>query len=106
MATQRINLGPAERIPLGEGKAYRVGQRQVAVFRGRAGGLWATDARCPHRGGPLADGLVGDAVLICPLHGRTFDLRTGAAGGEGCPPLRTYPVALDERGDLVLEVAE
>ena len=43
----------------------------------------AIDADCPHRGGPLQDGLVADSCVTCPLHGRRFDLRTGAQlGGE------------------------
>ena len=55
--------------------------RDVAVFRCRSGEVYATEAECPHRGGPLADGLVGSHSVICPLHGFVFDLRTGEAAG-------------------------
>jgi nitrite reductase (NADH) small subunit len=49
----------------------------IAIFRLPIG--WAaTDAACPHRGGPLTDGLVAQQCVACPLHGRQFDLRTGA----------------------------
>ena len=50
-------LGPVEAIPVGEGRAFVVGGEQIAVFRLRAGAsLRATQALCPHTGGPLDDG--------------------------------------------------
>lgn len=97
-----VNLGPAERIPTGEGRVFEVDGLRVAVFRTRDGGLFATQAECPHRRGPLADGLLGGGVVVCPLHARRFQLATGAPVGNECPPLATWPVARDARGDLIL----
>ena len=97
---ERVNLGPADRIPLGEGRSYRVGETTVAVFRPRGGGVFAVQSDCPHRGGPLADGLVAGGKVVCPLHGFAFDLATGASARAECPALRTYPVAVNERGEL------
>ena len=95
-------LGRPDQIPLGEGRAFKVGDEKIAVFRTRAGGVYAIQAICPHLGGPLADGLVGDATVICPLHERTFDLRTGA--GVGCDEsLRQFPLRID--GDGVMHVS-
>jgi nitrite reductase (NADH) small subunit len=71
------------------------------VFRTRAGEIFAVQAECPHRGGPLADGLVGGTTLICPLHAWKFDLASGAALLGACG-LKTYPVHLDEAGQIVL----
>ena len=65
-------------IPLGEGRAITLDGRRIAIFRA-TGGWYALDAVCPHRGGPLADGIVCDRAVICPLHDRRFDLATGAA---------------------------
>lgn len=73
----QVALGPLDFIPLGEGRAYSIAGRSIAVFRQRDGRVFATDNRCPHRGGPLADGIVGGGVVICPLHAWKFDLRTG-----------------------------
>ncbi len=84
-----FDLGPLERIPLGEGRTFHLGLRNVAVFRTRAG-VFATDAMCPHRGGRLADGLVGDGKVICPLHGYKFALATGEALGNACTALATH----------------
>ena len=69
-------------VPPGEGRALTIDGRRVAIFRSAAG-WYALDAACPHRGGPLADGIVCDRAVICPLHDRRYDLATGAALGAG-----------------------
>lgn len=71
-------------VPLGEGRAVTVAGRRIAVFNAPTG-WFALDAACPHQGGPLADGLVSDNCVACPLHDRRFDLRTGEclSGDEG-----------------------
>ena len=70
-------LGPVDQIPVGEGRAFTVGGAQLAVFRLRDGTLRATDARCPHSGGPLADGQLDPAKIVCPLHARAFSFADG-----------------------------
>ena len=84
---------PLDRIPLGEGRTFNLGGREVAVFRTRSG-IFATDAMCPHKTGRLADGLVGDGKVICPLHGFKFALATGEPIGNDCGSLLTYRTAL------------
>lgn len=69
-------------VPLGEGRVLTLDDRKIAVFRA-AGGWYALDAVCPHKGGPLADGIVCDRAVICPLHDRRFDLATGEPLGDG-----------------------
>jgi nitrite reductase (NADH) small subunit len=64
-----------------EGRSVAVAGRRIAVFR-TPGGHHAIGAACPHAGGPLADGLVADSCVTCPLHGWRFDLRTGAGLGD------------------------
>ena len=97
-----IHLGPVDFIPLGEGRAYKVGEIGVAVFRQRDGKLFATQSQCPHRQGPLADGIVGAGAVICPFHAWKFDLTTGRCAAEGVT-LRTFPVyELD--GRIVIEL--
>ncbi len=73
-----------EDVPRGEGRAVTVEGRRIAVFNAPTG-WFALDHACPHRGGPLADGIVSDSCVICPLHERRFDLVTGATatGEEG-----------------------
>jgi nitrite reductase (NADH) small subunit len=100
---QQHDLGPTAQIPPGEGRTFDVGGRQVAVFRSRDGRVFATQATCPHRGGPLADGLVGDGVVVCPLHEWRFDLASGATPNGTCP-LAVYPLTVDAAGHLTLEL--
>lgn len=71
-------------VPPGEGRAVTVDGRRIAIFNAPTG-WYALDDACPHRGGPLADGLLSDSCVACPLHERRFDLSSGEAlsGGEG-----------------------
>lgn len=92
---------PVAAIPLDEGRMLRVDGRLVAVFRLRDGGVRATQPWCPHRGGPLADGLVGAGRLVCPLHGRSFSLDSGEAG-PGEVGIRTFPARVDESGTILV----
>jgi nitrite reductase (NADH) small subunit len=102
-------LGPLSAIPPGEGRTFQVNAEQIAVFRTRGGQVFATQAHCPHRGGPLADGLVGGSVVICPLHAWKFDLETGGAlvsAGQDACRLKTYPACVDAEGRILLSLKE
>ena len=99
-----VRFGPVSAIPVGEGRSYRVGGLSIAIYRTRAGNVYATQAACPHRGGPLADGLIGDGKVICPLHGYAFRLDTGEQVGQECAALRTFPVSIDAAGNIVVTI--
>ena len=83
----------------------RVAGHLVTVFHLRDGTVRATQPWCPHRAGPLADGLLGDCEVVCPLHGRTFDLDTGAAG-EDETGIVVHPARLAADGTILLELPE
>ena len=95
-------VGRVEDVPLGEGRTFVVAGEQVAVFRLRDGSLHATQAACPHAGGPLADGQTDVDVLVCPLHLYAYRWADGTST-SGAAPLRLFPVH-DEDGALVVEV--
>lgn len=63
-------------IPLREGRAVRVNGREIAIFN-LGDRFVAMDNRCPHRGGPLADGIVSGTIVVCPLHAWKFSVETG-----------------------------
>jgi nitrite reductase (NADH) small subunit len=98
------DLGPLHRIPPGEGRTFDVGAVRVAVFRTRSGAVHATQATCPHREGPLADGLVGDGCVVCPLHGYKFDLATGEPLGHSCGSIAVHAVSITADGRVLLSL--
>ena len=78
-----------EDIPeLGSRRVERAQGLDVAVFRNDAGGVIALLDRCPHKGGPLSQGIVFGTQVACPLHNWTIGLCDGqaAAPAEGCTP--------------------
>ena len=89
-----VLIGTVDDVPLLEGRSVAVGDRRIAVFKLRDGTFAAIDAACPHAGGPLADGIVADACVTCPLHNRRFDLATGESDGVE----RVDVHAIDVRG--------
>ncbi len=99
-----VNIGPLHQIPVGEGRAFDVAGRQVAVFRLRTGEVYAVGAVCTHRGGPIADGQIDATVVICPLHLNAFELATGCSP-TGAPPLPSYAVTVDTGGDVLVETS-
>ena len=88
-----IEIGRVDEIPVGEGRTFAVDGAQIAVFRLRDDSLRAIDAVCPHKGGPLADGLADDQMVVCPLHGYTFDMCTGSEAGGTDLSVRSYEVS-------------
>ncbi|MGI4895047.1 MAG: Rieske (2Fe-2S) protein, partial [Janthinobacterium lividum] len=83
------------------GRAYVVDGEQIAVFRHRSGKVNAVQARCPHAGGPLADGLIDERLVVCPLHLNTFDLDSGESLTDQ-PPIAVHPCAVDPDGTVVV----
>jgi nitrite reductase (NADH) small subunit len=85
-------------IPEGQGRAYELGDRIIAVFR-EGGRYYAIDDACPHQGAPLADGIVFDKSVTCTWHGWRFSLEDGRhLEGSRCR-VGTYPVRVE--GDEV-----
>lgn len=102
MAMEHV-IGRLSQIPPGEGRNFNVAGLRVAVFHTRAGHVHATQAECPHRGGPLADGLTDDLTVVCPLHDRTFAFATGAGVGTDCA-IATYPVRIGGQGEILISL--
>jgi nitrite reductase (NADH) small subunit len=96
-----LKVGPINAIPPGEGRTFSAFGEKLAIFRTRQGQVFGVQAECPHRGGPLADGLLGGTTLICPLHGWKFDLSSGRQLPGECA-LKTYPVRVDEDGHILV----
>ena len=76
MALHRV--ATTKDFPPGSAREIRVAGRSIAVFNVE-GTIHAIGNECTHDGGPLSEGVVSDACVICPWHGAEFDLRTGKA---------------------------
>jgi len=84
-----LDIGGADSIPLRGARTIVVdGAETIAVFRTGEGAVFALVDRCPHKGGPLSQGIVHGDAVACPLHGWNIALATGRALGEdkGCTP--------------------
>jgi nitrite reductase (NADH) small subunit len=101
--SSEIMVGLIQAIPAGEGRNFEISGEHVSIFHTRTGKVFATQAECPHRGGPLADGLLGGTTLVCPLHSWKFELGTGEPLMGDCA-IKTYPVRLDEGGHLLVTI--
>ncbi|WP_104525576.1 Rieske (2Fe-2S) protein [Blastococcus atacamensis] len=100
--TTGVVVGRVEDVPPGEGRTFVAAGVQIAVFRLRNGSLHATQAACPHAGGPLADGQTDVDVLLCPLHQYAYRWADGSST-SGATPIRVHPVR-EVDGNLVVEV--
>lgn len=94
-------IGNLSQIPKGEGRTFGIGPLRVAVFHTHGGQVFAMQAECPHRGGPLADGLTDELTVICPLHDRIYDFRSGVGLGNECS-VSVYPVRAAADGTIML----
>ena len=100
IAATTVNLGSTSRIPVGQGRCYVVGAEEIAMFRQRDGRLFATQNRCPHRQGPLSEGVMGGGHVICPLHAHRFNLENGA-GSEPGECVKVYGIK-ERKGEILL----
>src|SRR5215813_9003527 len=91
-----VRVTQCENIPLREGRSITIDDREIAIFR-LGDRFLAIDNRCPHKGGPLSEGIVSGNKVVCPLHAWKIDLETGGVTGQpGEPCVRTYPIRVHE----------
>ena len=88
-----VHVTRAENIPLREGRAVKLGGEEIAIFN-LGEKFLAVSNRCPHRGGPLADGIVSGQSVVCPLHAWKVCLQSGAVERpqDQAACLRSFPV--------------
>ena len=103
---QWIRVTPTGNVPPREGRAVLIGDREIALFNlgpstepGAGDQFLATDNQCPHKGGPLCDGIVTGASVVCPLHAWKVNLQTGEVerpshGKDHC--VATFPTRVEE----------
>lgn len=87
-----VEVGRITDIPRRGSRTVRTPRGDVALFRTEDDQIFALDDKCPHRQGPLSQGIVAGGAVICPLHNWTISLATGEAQGadKGC--VKTHAV--------------
>jgi NAD(P)H-dependent nitrite reductase small subunit len=99
-----IKITRTENIPPREGRPVKIGDVEIAIFN--LNGRFVTiDNACPHKGGPLCDGIVTGTAVVCPLHGRHFDLESGMpvrASESAC--LTIFPTRVED-GVVLVNIA-
>ncbi|KHL26893.1 nitrite reductase [Croceibacterium mercuriale] len=99
--TPMIDIGPVDAIPLRGSRSVTLDGQNIAVFRTGDDRIFALVNRCPHKHGPLSEGIIHGHAVACPLHNWRISLETGEALGadKGCTPTVAVQV---EAGRILL----
>lgn len=99
-----VRIATCESIPLREGRSIEAGGRSIAIFN-LGDRFLAMESRCPHKGGPLAEGIVSGTTVVCPLHAWKVDVETGVVKNAASPVpcIETFPTRV-EAGVILLEL--
>ncbi|MFN4154083.1 MAG: nitrite reductase small subunit NirD [Paracoccaceae bacterium] len=102
--TQFLDIAALEDIPRQGARLVKTALGCVAVFRTADDQVFALEDRCPHKGGPLSEGIVHGSSVTCPLHAWVFDLNTGQAQGADDGAVQTFAVRV-EAGRVLLDAS-
>jgi nitrite reductase (NADH) small subunit len=99
-----IPIGNISDIPQRGARCVETPIGRIAIFRTAEDRVFALDDHCPHKGGPLSQGIVHGAAVTCPLHSWVISLESGKVLGvdEGC--VRTIPIKI--KGDKIFIALE
>ena len=101
-----VRITQCENIPLREGRTVKVGSFEIAVFN-LGDRFLAVENRCPHQGGPLADGIVSGSTVVCPLHAWKINLECGSVvkPAESGACVRAFETRI-ENGVVLLNITD
>jgi nitrite reductase (NADH) small subunit len=91
-----IEIGHINEIPQLGSRVVKTNSGKIAIFRNSEDEVFALGDRCPHKGGPLSEGMISGRTVTCPLHNWKLQLDTGMAiaPDDGCT--NTYPIRIEE----------
>ena len=95
-----VRAGQLSDIPQRGARCVKYGDMTIAIFRTADDRVFALEDKCPHKNGPLSQGIVHDGCVTCPLHNWVISLESGEAEGADQGSTASYPVRLD--GDQIL----
>lgn len=99
-----IDIAALDDIPQRGARVVKTRHGCVAIFRTIDDRVYAIDDTCPHKNGPLSEGIVHGASVTCPLHNWVFSLETGMAQGADQGQVNTYEIRVDG-GRILLDIA-
>lgn len=99
-----IDIGALDDIPAQGARVVKTSAGCVAIFRTADDRIFALEDRCPHKGGPLSEGIVHGDRVTCPLHNWVFDMNSGSAQGADEGTVRTFAAKV-EGGRVFLDAA-
>jgi len=91
-----MKVGTIGDIPRRGARCVKSGEMSIAVFRTADDRVFALEDKCPHKNGPLSQGIVHDGCVTCPLHNWVISLETGTALGADEGQTLSFPVRLEE----------
>ncbi|MBL8882678.1 MAG: nitrite reductase small subunit NirD [Hyphomicrobium sp.] len=87
-----IEVASIDDIPVRGARCVKTAFGRIAIFRTASDEIFAMEDRCPHKGGPLSQGIVHGSSVTCPLHNWVISLETGKAQGADEGAVATIPV--------------
>ncbi|MDC7682787.1 nitrite reductase small subunit NirD [Asticcacaulis sp. BYS171W] len=103
VALKWVDVGAAIDVPHQGARRVETDLGAIAVFRTVDNEYYAVMDKCPHKGGPLSEGIVHGRHIACPLHNWSFSLESGEAvgadAGKGCTP--TVPLRIEDERILL-----
>ncbi len=97
-----VDVGALSDIPVRGARLVKTAAGCIAVFRTAEGEAFAIDDQCPHKGGPLSQGIVHGRAVTCPLHNWVIALDSGKAQGADVGSVQTYALRI-EAGRVLLD---
>ena len=98
-----VDIGALASVPLRGARVVKAAMGCVAVFRTASEEAFAIEDRCPHKNGPLSQGIVHGTSVTCPLHNWVISLETGKTQGADEGQVRTIPLKI-EGGRILLDL--
>lgn len=95
IAQDWFEIGDLSDIPLRGARRVQAGGIRIAVFRTHDNQVYALEDSCPHKQGPLSQGIIHDGCVTCPLHNWVISLESGKACGADEGQVRTFRVKLE-----------
>ncbi|MCM3714684.1 nitrite reductase small subunit NirD [Alkalihalobacillus oceani] len=85
-SVKKVKVARLDELSIGLGKKVEIAGEEIALFKQEDQGVHAIQNRCPHKGGPLSEGIVSGEHVFCPLHDWKVNVRDGIvqAPDEGC----------------------